>query len=462
MTLDQQIKDVIEAATRQLSAQIAERLQGLAGEVSQAATAERVSAVRELRMAAEAEIAKRSQEAVAATQAEHTRRLEEAVAAARQEGARRIDEAVAGARADHARKLEEAVAAVRAELTRERETALMSARSEVARKIEDAAGAPPAQRPRAPGPRPTSEWPRAGRSRAARPCAPPKRRLSRPVPRSGMPNSPRWSDWRRRCAGSTPRARSQMCWTCWSRRPGGKRRAWPCSSSAALASSAGAPPGCQPRSSRSESRFRWRRPACSRALPARQRRLRRAKRVLAGPTRRRLEPCRATPRAWRCRSASAGKPWPCSTRTTRSPAGDEVPSAWPEVVELLARHAARCLEVLTVTRVAQPVVPVTEPPPTPRYAPQARAHAATSDDEEDAARRYAKLLVSEIKLYHEAAVTQGRRDRNLLDRLRQEIDRARRLYDERVPVAVRSKTDYFGQELVRTLANGDRTLLGSA
>ena len=33
----------------------------------------------------------------------------------------------------------------------------------------------------------------------------------------------------------------------------------------------------------------------------------------------------------------------------------EVPSAWPEAVELLARHAARCLEVLTVARVSQPV-----------------------------------------------------------------------------------------------------------
>ena len=51
--------------------------------------------------------------------------------------------------------------------------------------------------------------------------------------------------------------------------------------------------------------------------------------------------------------------------------GREVPSAWPEVVELLARHAARCLEVLTVTRVAQPALPVAEPPPTPRYAPPA-------------------------------------------------------------------------------------------
>ena len=139
--------------------------------------------------------------------------------------------------------------------------------------------------------------------------------------------------------------------------------------------------------------------------------------------------------------------------------GHEAPSAWPEGVEVLARHAARCLEVLTVARATQPLV-MPSSPPTPRHTPPARGHQASHDDDDDAARRYARLLVSEIKLYHEAAVTQGRRDRNVLERLRLEIDRARRLYDERVPSAILASTDYFNQELVRTLANGDATLLG--
>jgi len=34
------------------------------------------------------------------------------------------------------------------------------------------------------------------------------------------------------------------------------------------------------------------------------------------------------------------------------------------------------------------------------------------------------------------------------------------LYEQRVPLDVRSQTDYFGAEIVRTLANGDTTLLG--
>jgi hypothetical protein len=141
--------------------------------------------------------------------------------------------------------------------------------------------------------------------------------------------------------------------------------------------------------------------------------------------------------------------------------GHEAPSAWPEGVEVLARHAARCLEVLTIARVTQPLV-MPASPPTPRYTPLPRGYQVGHDDDDDAARRYARLLVSEIKLYHEPAVTQGRRDRNVLERLRLEIDRARRLYDERVPAAILASTDYFNQELVRTLANGDATLLGPA
>jgi hypothetical protein len=84
---------------------------------------------------------------------------------------------------------------------------------------------------------------------------------------------------------------------------------------------------------------------------------------------------------------------------------------------------------------------------------------AGSDDDQ-AARRYARLLVSEIKLYNESAVRAGRERRDLLQRLKPEIERARRLYDERVASSITSRDLYFQQELVQTLADGDRSLLG--
>ena len=80
---------------------------------------------------------------------------------------------------------------------------------------------------------------------------------------------------------------------------------------------------------------------------------------------------------------------------------------------------------------------------------------------EEAARRFARLLLSEIRMYHEPAVDEGRRSRNLLSRLGPEIERARRLYDERVPPSLRTRAELFHQELVATLAGGDPALLGA-
>ena len=80
-------------------------------------------------------------------------------------------------------------------------------------------------------------------------------------------------------------------------------------------------------------------------------------------------------------------------------------------------------------------------------------------DADAAAQRYARLLVSEIKLYHEPDVIAGRREGDLKTRLGAEIARARMLYEQRVPPQIDRRADYFRAELVRTLADGDAALL---
>ena len=77
------------------------------------------------------------------------------------------------------------------------------------------------------------------------------------------------------------------------------------------------------------------------------------------------------------------------------------------------------------------------------------------------ARRFARLLVSEIKLYNEQKVKDGRVEGNLYERLREEIDRSRQMYDKRVAANVAERYDYFHNELVGTLAEGDATKLGA-
>ncbi|HEX2340138.1 MAG TPA: hypothetical protein VHI98_06625 [Vicinamibacterales bacterium] len=119
------------------------------------------------------------------------------------------------------------------------------------------------------------------------------------------------------------------------------------------------------------------------------------------------------------------------------------PAGWPEAIELVARHAASRIEAVTAVRTAQVL----------------GARTTVAPDEQSA-RRYAKLLVSEIKMYNESAVKLGRNQRDLYERLRPEIDRARRLFEERVPAL--GARQAFDDELVQTLADGDATLLGTA
>lgn len=78
------------------------------------------------------------------------------------------------------------------------------------------------------------------------------------------------------------------------------------------------------------------------------------------------------------------------------------------------------------------------------------------------ARRFARLLVSEIKLYNEQKVNEGRTSYDLYERLREAIDRSREMYDKRVQPPVAAKFDYFHYELVNSLADGDEARLGGS
>jgi len=78
----------------------------------------------------------------------------------------------------------------------------------------------------------------------------------------------------------------------------------------------------------------------------------------------------------------------------------------------------------------------------------------------DEARRFARLLASEIKLYNEDEVAEGRARGDLAVRLKDSIERGRRLYEERVPADVRSSRDYYFEELVEVLAGGRPEALG--
>lgn len=104
--------------------------------------------------------------------------------------------------------------------------------------------------------------------------------------------------------------------------------------------------------------------------------------------------------------------------------------------------------------------------PKRRYGMDVELPVEVSSEEErrlhNDARRFARLLVSEIKLYNESKVAEGRAQGDLYGRLREYIDRSREMYDKRVKPEVAQRYDYFHHELVNTLAEGDPAKLGNA
>ena len=139
------------------------------------------------------------------------------------------------------------------------------------------------------------------------------------------------------------------------------------------------------------------------------------------------------------------------------PAADEFSGATTKVPAVEAKTTA-----------PSPVAPPAgEDRPSTQYVPPpnlARGSAAGPQNDDmkkhDEARRFARLLVSEIKLYNEAKVDQGRKNNDLYERLKEDIDRSRQMYDERIDDGVRKTSNYFYDELVRILAEGRAEALG--
>ena len=91
-------------------------------------------------------------------------------------------------------------------------------------------------------------------------------------------------------------------------------------------------------------------------------------------------------------------------------------------------------------------------------APQMSAEDA---DTHRKAQRFARLLVDEIKLYNQVKVTEGRKNKDLYDRLKEDIDKSRITYQKRYGNTVAASGDYFNSEVVRSLAEDDSSIMGA-
>lgn len=163
-----------------------------------------------------------------------------------------------------------------------------------------------------------------------------------------------------------------------------------------------------------------------------------------------------------------------ATLPTVEPALVEATPVEPELIEATPVESAPEVTPVDVSTADTFSIP-TPAPGEPAAAPAPRIRRGSYDaalpievsDEDEKrqhhdARRFARLLVSEIKLYNEQKVIDGRAQANLYEKLREYIDRSREMYDKRVKAGVSAKYDYFHHELINTLAEGDAAKLGEA
>jgi len=97
----------------------------------------------------------------------------------------------------------------------------------------------------------------------------------------------------------------------------------------------------------------------------------------------------------------------------------------------------------------------------PKSAPSGPAGIAPGDEEvHKKAKRFAKLLVDEIKLYNQGKVNEGRQNRDLYDRLKEDIEKSKATYDKRYGSTPAASANYFNDEIVRVLADNDAAIMG--
>jgi hypothetical protein len=96
-------------------------------------------------------------------------------------------------------------------------------------------------------------------------------------------------------------------------------------------------------------------------------------------------------------------------------------------------------------------------------APATDAFAHMSPEDADVhrkAQRFARLLMDEIKLYNQAKVVEGRKHKDLYDRLKDDIEKSRSTYQKRYGNTAAASAEYLSNELIRSLAEDDVSLLG--
>ena len=158
-------------------------------------------------------------------------------------------------------------------------------------------------------------------------------------------------------------------------------------------------------------------------------------------------------------AAAAPAPAPSAPSRPAAPAPRPAAAAAPAPADEGGSTVMFNAQQMSAMRPGGGAAPRAAAPPPPPPPPAAHLSPEETKAHEDA-KRFARLVVSEIKLYNEAKVNEGRRNKDIYERLKEDIERGRQMYADRVAPHVRDSTNYFYDELVRILAGGDQGALG--
>ena len=115
---------------------------------------------------------------------------------------------------------------------------------------------------------------------------------------------------------------------------------------------------------------------------------------------------------------------------------------------------------LSDSGLAEPL-PVGQTIPAPSETAPPAGISSEDQDVHRKAQRFARLLVDEIKLYNQAKVAEGRKNKDLYDRLKDTIDKSRITYQKRYGSTVAASGNYFHHEIIRSLAEDDLSIMGA-
>jgi hypothetical protein len=121
------------------------------------------------------------------------------------------------------------------------------------------------------------------------------------------------------------------------------------------------------------------------------------------------------------------------------------PEPAAEVVEVVAAHGASAGAAASAAAATDPFAGLS----------------AEDADTHRKAQRFARLLVDEIKLYNQAKVAEGRKHKDLYDRMKDDIEKSRSTFQKRYGNTAAGSANYFQAELVRSLAEDDLSIMGT-